>query len=355
MLKNIILHEKQGYLISDRADRKYFSDIDVAEGFLLLAPNSSAYFADSRYYSALVKKLEGTPYKPVLYKGVSSIKEYLKSKKIKTLFVDYRFTTLKEYEAYKSLKVKLKDGSNFLEKARSVKTNEEYENIKKACEITQKAYYLTIQKAKLGITEKELATIMKNNMLVLGGEEESFETIVAFGSNSAVPHHQTGDTPLSENMPILIDTGCKVNGYCSELTRTAFFGKPTEKFINTYNAVLRANLNAEAGIEEGMSFVDGDKIARETLKENGLDAFFTHSLGHGVGLNVHEYPTVSPKGKEHRRYPRNNRGHDIPRNHSRNLIIRTENIGERGIHQKIHKGGQYSEYKIIYYFLIFKV
>ena len=162
MLKNIILHEKQGYLISDRADRKYFSDIDVAEGFLLLAPNSSAYFADSRYYSALVKKLEGTPYKPVLYKGVSSIKEYLKSKKIKTLFVDYRFTTLKEYEAYKSLKVKLKDGSDFLEKARSVKTNEEYENIKKACEITKKAYYLTIQKAKLGITEKELATIMKN-------------------------------------------------------------------------------------------------------------------------------------------------------------------------------------------------
>ena len=291
-----MLKRKQGYLISDRADRRYFSNIDVAEGFLLLSKNP-AYFADSRYYSAVVKKLEGTPYTPVLYKGISSIKDYLKSNGVKTLYVDFRYTTLKEYESYKLLKVKLKDGSAYLEKARAVKTNEEYESIKKACEITQKAYYLTIQKAKLGITEKELAKIMKNNMLVLGGEEESFETIVAFGSNSAVPHHETGDTKLEENTPILIDTGCKINGYCSDLTRTAFFGKPTEKFINAYNAVLKANLNAEAGILEGMDFAEGDKIARDTLKEYGLDAFFTHSLGHGVGLNVHEYPTVSPKGK----------------------------------------------------------
>lgn len=296
MLQDVIMREKQGYLITDRCDRRYFSGVDVSEGFLLLS-HYPAYFTDARYYSMTVKKLKGSNITPVLYQGLTTIKEYIKSHGIKKLYVDFRNTTLKEFESYKSLKVKLLDCSEIFEKARADKSDEEILSISKACEITQKAYYLTLEKVKKGITEKALAEIMKKNMLKLGAEEESFETIVAFGKNSAVPHHETGEDKLTDNSVILIDTGCKVNGYCSDLTRTCFFGKPTEKFIRCYNSVLKANTLANENITVGMKLKEADKIARDALKEEGLDEYFTHSLGHGVGLNVHEYPTVSPKGR----------------------------------------------------------
>ena len=155
MFKSVILQEKQGYLITDREDRRYFSGIDLSEGFLLLS-HHPAYFADARYYSMAVKKLMGSNCTPVLYQGLSTIKDYIKSHGIKKMFVDFRHVTLKEFESYKNLKVKLLDCSEQIEKARAVKQTEEILSIKKACEITEKAYYLTIKKAKVNITEKEL-------------------------------------------------------------------------------------------------------------------------------------------------------------------------------------------------------
>ena len=141
MSKNIVLQAKQGYLITDRIDRKYFSDVDIAEGFLLYAENCSAYFTDSRYYAMAVKKLKGTPFVPVLYQGYNSIKNYLKDHKIKKLFIDFRVTTIKEYQAYRKLKVKIKDGSSMLETARSIKTEEELDNAKRDYVIYKTDFY----------------------------------------------------------------------------------------------------------------------------------------------------------------------------------------------------------------------
>ena len=134
-------------------------------------------------------------------------------------------------------------------------------------------------------------------MVKLGAQGLAFDTIVAFGKNSAIPHHVTGDTPLTENTVVLIDTGAKYKGYCADITRTYFFGKPNGKFIDRYNAVLDANLLAEEKIYVGLSVKDADNIARQSLKQVGLDNFFTHSLGHGLGLDIHESPSLSPKGE----------------------------------------------------------
>jgi Xaa-Pro aminopeptidase len=120
---------------------------------------------------------------------------------------------------------------------------------------------------------------------------------VAFGAHAAVPHHETGTTKLCFGDEILIDFGCKVNGYCSDITRTFLFGDDGkhEDFKKAYAAVLKAHELAKEKITAGMTGAEADAIARDYLKEAGYGELFTHSLGHGIGLNVHEFPSVSPR------------------------------------------------------------
>jgi Xaa-Pro aminopeptidase len=240
-------------------------------------------------------ELEELGVKTMLYKSLQDIKGYLKEQGIKKLYLDFEKTTLTEYQSYKELKVKLVDGSKALKLARSSKTEYELEQIKKACNIAQNAYASAISKVRKGMTELELKDLIVTEMINLGADCESFDTIVAFGKNSAVPHHRTGESKLEDNSVILVDTGCMVNGYCSDITRTAYFGKPSEKFLSVYNAVLSANLTAIDNITDGTNTLDADAYARNLLKEKGYGENFTHSLGHGVGLEIHEFPTLSPK------------------------------------------------------------
>ena len=149
------------------------------------------------------------------------------------------------------------------------------------------------------MTETEVAAILEFNMRKLGAEGTSFATIVAFGAHGAVPHHETGTTPLKFGDVVLIDFGCKVNGYCSDITRTFLFGDDGkhEDFKKAYQAVLTAHELVKANLRSGMTGIEADAIAREYLKEKGYGDKFTHSLGHGIGINVHEFPSISPKGK----------------------------------------------------------
>jgi Xaa-Pro aminopeptidase len=130
-----------------------------------------------------------------------------------------------------------------------------------------------------------------------GASGTSFDTIVAFGENSSVPHHETGERRLKFGDIVLIDFGCKYNGYCSDCTRTFLFGDDGkhEEFKKAYAHVLKAHMLVKEKLTPEMGCRQADGIAREYLKEQGLDKYFTHSLGHGIGINIHEYPTVSPK------------------------------------------------------------
>ena len=135
-------------------------------------------------------------------------------------------------------------------------------------------------------------------MRKLGAQGLAFDTIVAFGAHAAVPHHETGNTKLKFGDEILIDFGCRVNGYCSDITRTFLFGddKKHEAFKKAYDAVLTAHELVKEQLISGMTGEQGDAIARNYLETQGYGKLFTHSLGHGIGLNVHEFPSVRPKG-----------------------------------------------------------
>jgi peptidase M24 len=296
-MKTIALKKGEAALITDRLTRKYLAGFDLAEGVLILG-EKPAYFTDARYFFAAKDKIAPAGAEPILYAGTDVLKNYVEKNGIKTLYIDYDRTTVSECERYKTFGAEIKNCSEELMQLRMIKSEEELACVKKACEIIQEAYHNAIKLAKTGVTEKEIADKIRSEIIRLGGEGESFETIVAFGANAAVPHHETGETKLTENTAILVDTGALFNGYCSDLTRMAFFGTPDEEFKNAYDAVLTANLTAFDKIVGGMSGKDADAIAREVLKQRGYGDYFTHSLGHGVGLEIHERPNVSPRSRD---------------------------------------------------------
>ena len=291
-----VIGNKRCFLLTDRTDRLYFSGLDVAEGALIVSDKEKVYFTDSRYFFAVKEKFadSGVDVR-LLNDGV--LRGFFKTGGYKFIGLNYAKTTLKEYGEYRSFSGKIFDCSEIIDELRSVKTETEKENVKKACEITQKAFYESLVFIKEGITEKEYREKLVSLYIKYGAENESFDTIVAFGAGSSVPHHETGETKLQKNSVILVDTGCVYKGYRSDFTRTLYFGSPDEKFSNAYNAVLTANAAAEKNIKAGDDVKAADNYARGYLKSVGLDKYFTHSLGHGVGLEIHEYPYLSPKRK----------------------------------------------------------
>ena len=150
------------------------------------------------------------------------------------------------------------------------------------------------------MTENEVAAILEFLMRKSGASGTSFDTIVGFGRNSSVPHHETGNSKLHFGDIILIDFGCKFNGYCSDCTRTFLFGddKKHEDFKKVYSNVLKAHMLVKEQLKSGMTGREADAIARNYLKSCGLDELFTHSLGHGIGIDIHEFPYLSPKSED---------------------------------------------------------
>ncbi len=288
---------KNACLITDEITGKYIMGTSLDEGYLILADENTC-FVDARYFFGINKTLEGLGIKAKLYSSIEDIKTFLQSIGVENLYIDFSKTTVKDYNEYKKFGFSICDAEDIIKNMRQVKEQSEIESTIKACEIAQKALYKGLEQVKLGITEIELRDIIERYILEFGGEGTSFETIVAFGNNGAVPHHKTGNTELKNDMPILIDMGARYNGYCSDITRTVFFGNPTEEFKDCYDAVLKANELAEQSIKVGTTTDIADGFARNYLKEKGLDKYFTHSLGHGIGLEIHEHPTLSFRKKD---------------------------------------------------------
>lgn len=296
MFEKLVIKPNTALLLTDRAQRRYVSKVDVQEGIAVVT-DSVYYFTDARYFDGVKQSLKNKGNIPLLISGDQTVVDFLKDKGITDILVDYSKTTVDEYNKLKNFGFSISNGAQLLRNVRAIKSKDEIACIQTACDVTFKALMEGVKFAKVGITEKQLCAHIESLMFFYGAEELSFETIVAFNSNSAVPHHVTGDTKLKENDVILIDLGCKINGYCADLTRTFYYGTPGEKFLDVYNAVRGANVVAEESIYSGTSAKQADAFARNYLQDKGYGDYFTHSLGHGVGLDIHESPTLSPKGE----------------------------------------------------------
>lgn len=176
---------------------------------------------------------------------------------------------------------------------RAVKTPEEIGYLREALRITDVAFVAAEARAKAGMTEKELADIVAAEIKAAGGEGEGFPTIVASGPNAAKPHHAPGNRVMQEGEPVIIDMGALYNGYSGDLTRTIVFGEPSAELVTMYRNVQAAFDAAINKAGPNITGVELDAAARDVFAQQGTDQYFVHSLGHGLGLRVHEAPSAS--------------------------------------------------------------
>ncbi len=181
---------------------------------------------------------------------------------------------------------------------RAVKDEQELEKIAEAARITDAAFVAVTTELNAGVTEREVAWRIESAMHELGGDGPGFPVIVAAGPNSARPHHDPSDRPIQEGEPVVIDMGARVGGYTADLTRTICLGEAPSDFTDRYNTVLTAQRRALSTIRAGMSGRDADQVARDDLTNAGFGEQFVHGLGHGVGLLIHEFPSVGKSSED---------------------------------------------------------
>jgi Xaa-Pro aminopeptidase len=228
------------------------------------------------------------------------IKESLKEKGVKKLGFEDKTMNLRFYkdisEKYEFLK--LSKGSNLIDKLRQVKTQGEIEKIREACRIADIGIKVAISNIEPGRTELDVAIEAEYAMRKAGSSGVSFDTIVASGYRSALPHAVSSDKKISKGDFVIIDLGGTFKGYCSDMTRTVVCGEPTQKQMKIFNAVLEAQQKAIRNCKLEMEAAELDQIARESFTKQGFEEFFVHALGHGVGLEVHELPYIGLKSKD---------------------------------------------------------
>jgi len=306
--KNLYSNKIHTLIVSSPANITYLTGYSnfsrhEREAYLFVTESSVSLFTDGRYIVG-VRNLIPKGIKVFLH---TELYKKIKRSKAKSVGVEQNFT-LSELKKFKR-----KTGLNFtlteplVEKLRAVKDDEEIENIRLACKLTDKTYSHVLKNIRMNITEKELAWRIERFIKENGGELV-FEPIVAFGPNSAIPHHQTSNKKLTKkDQFVLLDFGAKVNGYCSDMTRTLLTKNASNKAREIHETVLMAQQKAIdfARIERSRS-VSGQlsdvscskvaKVANDYIVSKGFD-LIPHGLGHGIGLEVHEEPRLSPKSK----------------------------------------------------------
>ena len=186
------------------------------------------------------------------------------------------------------------DVSVSISEARKVKEKEELHRIREAARIGSEAIGTTMEKIREGMTESEVASIIAYEMMKLGASEPSFSTIVAFGENSSMPHYSPGNRKLKRNEIVLIDFGARYRRYCSDITRTFVFGRAGEEEKEMYRVVHEAQKKGMEAIRANRNGKEADLAAREVIDSSKYKGRFIHSLGHGLGMDVHDHPALSP-------------------------------------------------------------
>ncbi len=282
-------------LVTEQEDlRFYLTGFASSFGIVICDKSGVKFYTDSRYLEAAQKSSCGSGIEVLEYPRSTRLADLLSGYKCIAMPLDR--ISANEYESLKNSGFDVVDSTLSFKNAMAVKDGGEIANIKLACEATDKAFEQLLPQIKEGMTENDVAALLEYLMRKNGASGTSFETICAFGANGSVPHHQTGKSVLKFGDPILIDFGCKINGYCSDCTRTFLFGDDGkhEEFKKVYERVLEAHVLVKEQFKEGMLGHEGDAIARKYLEKYGLAKYFTHSLGHSLGINIHEFPNLSP-------------------------------------------------------------
>ena len=290
-------------LVTDPSNRQWISGFTGSSGIVLISKQAAYIATDSRYW---IQAQQQCPDFELVKTACASTD--VTTKLVEKISDASHFgyepenLTMKQYQDWANIisSMDWKDIPNFIpapsiiNKLRMSKDNHEITSLMKAVEIADAGMKHAFQIIKPGMTEKALAWEIQKYVIENGADSLSFNTIVAGGEWGALPHARPRNVALKNESGVVIDMGVKVNGYCSDLTRTFFLGRPTDKFKEVYDVVLTAQMMSIERIEAGMTGSEAHEIAASVISEMGYGNYFGHGLGHGVGIDVHEAPRLSP-------------------------------------------------------------
>ena len=286
-------------LISAPTNRRYVSGFTGSNGLVYLSKTRQVFITDFRYLEQAAKQCEGFEIVDQTTAGlVKTAMEMAKKDGVKYIGFESahtNYSTFLDYQAHQEFE--FVPTADVVESLRQIKTSSEIEKLKRAEAIGDLAFShivpLIQAEYKNGLTENDVALELERVMRKHGATGTSFDSIVAVGNKSSLCHAVPGNVTLDQGGFLVMDFGCKYEGYCSDMTRTVIIGEPNETHLKIYNTVLEAQLAALKAIKPGMKGKEVDAIARTVISEAGYGAYFGHGLGHAVGLDIHESPRFS--------------------------------------------------------------
>jgi Xaa-Pro aminopeptidase len=294
-------------MVSVEENRRYLSgftgedhQFDESAGALLISMDRLILATDSRF--ELQARNESPGFETIIYrkglaKKLPGLAASLNSRRLG--FESVRIS-VKQYDEFKkelesaNTNLEMIPTQDLVENMRLIKSEDEIEKTRKALHLAEKVFCSIVKTITPGMTEKQIAWEMEKGMREAGADMLSFPVIVAAGPNSALPHAIPTDRPIRTGEPILFDWGARLDGYCSDISRTIIIGSPDETFLKVHQTVLEAQQRAIAAITDGANSKYVDSLAREYIRQQGFEGKFGHGLGHGTGLAVHEGPRLSP-------------------------------------------------------------
>lgn len=288
----------EGTLITSRENYMYLSGFTGTSANLIITENKAYLLTDFRYVEQSGKQaplFEIVQHKPAI---IDTIQEILNAEGVKRLGFEDESVSFSTYKGYtdKLQGIELIGIGATVADMRCIKDEYEIAIITKAVEIADEAFSHILTVLKPGITEMDVAAELEYKMKKLGATSSSFESIIASGLRSSMPHGVASEKKLELGDAITMDFGALYQHYCSDMTRTVFLGQPDKKLIEIYNIVLKAQLTSEKGAVRGKTGREVDKIARDIIYGSGYEGKFGHGLGHGLGIEIHENPRLSMGG-----------------------------------------------------------
>jgi Xaa-Pro aminopeptidase len=302
-------------IVSQRENQRYLSGFAGGADFdsiLLIAANDASVATDSRYWDMAEEAARRAApprdgFKLVKLKRDDydlndAIRDFAAAQNAQTIGFEPKHVTYTRFRAWqkagRKAHAKLQPTENLVEQLRAIKDGAELAAIRRAVALTDTAFAHFCKNARIGMTEKQGAWLIESFMREHNGDRIAFDLIVASGPNTALPHADPTDRGFQSGEPITIDIGARIDGYNSDMTRTFCFSEASDKFKEVYGIVLKAQEAVEKGTRAGLRGKQVDALARRIIEKAGYGENFGHSLGHGVGLQVHELPRAGRKSKD---------------------------------------------------------
>ena len=293
-IDKIKLEDNEGVAITSYANIFYYSGFTSDDAVLFLTKNRRILVTDARYTFQARNEAKDFEIRDIT-EGLDKIAKELS---VERLGFEEDYLTVKRFSGFRRFEKQLVPMQTRISLPRRIKDAREIECIRRSEELASAAYEYTIEHMRAGMTEKEVALLLENFMRRGGASKTSFDTIVASGVRSSMPHGVASYKVIEKGDFVTMDFGCILDGYCSDMTRTVLMGTCSDTQKEIYEVVLSAQLAAIDAIEKGKRCADIDKAARDIIDDAGYGANFGHSLGHSVGIEIHESPNFSAKSED---------------------------------------------------------